>query len=907
MLRITFHQFRCWENLTIEAPLGCITLIKGASGAGKTTILQGITWCLYGNLRLVAPNHLEKSRTNVCIELPYNFNGSDGILNITRQKNPNRFIVTHGSNIYEDKVAQSIIDDTFGAYDIWLASCYIGQGCRNSFLTAPNTGKMELLNSIAFHEEDPTVYIERIDTAISEIDSEYKGKLTIFTNNLNTFQNLLNNTDISKALSPDQVAIITSQIDGYTKEIASLQLVKTQRNIDIGVLSNLQRQLTIANTVVIVVPVADTTLIETHIKYGGDMSQFDDVDLIPAYIDTITGFIPILQRRDDLNSEIKRLDNLLLPYVNFKDDTVYTTEDYQDAISKETSLRDNQRLAHSLGVLYSEESINETIQRYRNMLTVQERLKLERERDSLQTQIGMLEMEHMRQSTPIKFPDIVPENIHIPDYSKYSTTALSEELSELSKKQGAIQAHIQHLQKGRDVLQCPQCNTSLRYQQGTLNLADTGPADLAELATSQQELEGVNADVVRVNKLIQSLTAAEASDRLNYERSLALEQRRLDSLRERTKQLELEKQRKDIANQSRSQQIHSLNLDLQKSIATINEMGDLTVLPTDKRILSVSEVDQMHNSIGRLSSIIIVTSPKVSSQQIQSRLTHQDLLLKNGIAITAYNDYLETIPDYFRTVPINTVQAYISQLRTYWDQVREIAEERIRIDRLKTSLEDQISVIREKIAEDPTPEIDRITQEISTLRQSLELSQKAYHAIQSHTQITAEREEVMNLNTTLGDLQTFRQYAVETECRILQQVVDSINASIQGVCNTLFDRDISITLNLFKTMKTTKNVKPVANFNISYQGGSFDNINQMSGGEGDRASLALTLALKRLSSCPILMLDESLASLDLNMKESALRTIRQNTTDTVLIIMHDGIEGQYDFVQNIDEVTEGRY
>ncbi len=55
----------------------------------------------------------------------------------------------------------------------------------------------------------------------------------------------------------------------------------------------------------------------------------------------------------------------------------------------------------------------------------------------------------------------------------------------------------------------------------------------------------------------------------------------------------------------------------------------------------------------------------------------------------------------------------------------------------------------------------------------------------------------------------------------------------------------------------------------------------MSGGEGDRASLALTLALNRLSSCPLLMLDESIASLDLNMKEAAIRTIRENTNNTV--------------------------
>jgi DNA repair exonuclease SbcCD ATPase subunit len=336
-------------------------------------------------------------------------------------------------------------------------------------------------------------------------------------------------------------------------------------------------------------------------------------------------------------------------------------------------------------------------------------------------------------------------------------------------------------------------------------------------------------------------------------------------------------------------------------------MGPINVSPADNRVLSLSQIQETHNLIGRLSNIIIVSQPEISSQQIQSHLTHQDLMQKMDSAMTAYNLQLADIPNNFRNASIIAVQTYISQLKEHWTRIRNVSEERIRLDRLKISLEEQISDATGRIPPDPTSEIDRLTSEITDLRQSLEFSQRAHHVIKLHAQITSDREEVVNLNTTLGDLQTFRQYAVETECRILQEVVDSINASIQGVCNTLFDRDINITLNLFKTLKTTKNVKPIANFNISYQGGSFDNINQMSGGEGDRASLALTLALKRLSSCPILMLDESLASLDLNMKESALRTIRQNTTDTVLIIMHDGIEGQYDHVQNIDEITEGRY
>lgn len=927
MFRVTFHEFRCWENLVIEAPVGGITLIKGNSGVGKTTILQGITWCLYGNIRLVTPNHLDKAKTKVTIECPYTLNGMNGMLVVERQKNPNRFLVSHQGleNTYEDKVAQALINDIFGNYDIWLASCYIGQGCRNSFLTAPNTGKMDLLNSIAFHEEDPTTYIERIDTVITETDSDYKGKLAIFTNNLNSFQSILSTTDISKALTPDQVASVNSQIDVLRREYTNLQIQKNQRDVNLGMLGNLQRQLAQVVATKITFPEADESLLSLDTRYG---FKYETVTEVEATISKVMEVIPLLQRRDQLQAEIKKLDSLLLPYTKFSDQksrldygdkqvnlvatihsketTNYTMDDYQDAVSKEVAFRDNQKLAQSLGVLYSETAIKDLIQKHRNILASQEKLKLERERDTLRSRIELLEIEHLQQATPIKFPDLTPQQIPIPDYSKYSTNILGEELTELSKNHGAIQAHIQHLQKGKDVIQCPQCKGSLRYQKGELVLAETGPANLDELNISEQQLRNINTEISRVNRIIQSLTAAESADRAAYEHATAMEQRRLDVLRERNKQLELEKQRRDIANQARSKQIIDLKEELTRLSDKILALPEITYeLP--RKLLSNIEIEQTHTLIGRLSNISILSPPKVTSQYIQSYLNYQDLLQKITCAVIAYQDYIQIIPSAFSNETICNIQTYIDKLRGYLAKIKEASEESIRLERLRSSLEDQIRSITDKIGPDLTDEINQKNYEMLELQQSLSLSVKAHQAIQYHAQITREREDVINLNNTLGDLQTLRQHAVETECRILQEVVDSINASIQGVCGTLFDRDINITLSLFKTLKTTKNVKPVANFSISYQGGNFDNINQMSGGEGDRASLALTLALNRLSSCPILMLDESLASLDLNMKEAAIRTIRENTNNTVFVIMHDGVEGQYQNVISVDEITQGRY
>ena len=326
MMRITFREFRCWDDLTIEVPIGSITLVKGNSGAGKTTILQGITWCLYGNIRLVAPNHLEKAKTRVTIELPYSIGGKSGLLSINRQKSPNRLIVSHGGNVYEDKVAQAIIDEMFGKYDIWVASCYIGQGCRNTFLTAPNTGKMELLNSIAFHEEDPTFYIERLDASISETDGLYKGKLAAFTTNFNSFQPLLTTTDVSRALTPEQTDQVKRDIANLTLERDMLQKTKAQRDVNIGILNNLENQLRRVESTSAPVPVPDPTLVSINHKYEG--KSLETPDNIHANIERAMNIIPLLQRRDDLRNEIKKIETQLISYSDLGDIPIYTPVSY---------------------------------------------------------------------------------------------------------------------------------------------------------------------------------------------------------------------------------------------------------------------------------------------------------------------------------------------------------------------------------------------------------------------------------------------------------------------------------------------------------------------------------------------------------------------------------------------------
>jgi DNA repair exonuclease SbcCD ATPase subunit len=890
MLKLCINNFRCWESINLDIRIGSVTLIKGSSGIGKTTIFQAIAWCLYGNIRLVAPNHSEKAKTFVTVELPYLKNN----LKINRQKNPNRLLVSFGTNSYEDKIAQSFIDNIFGNYDIWLSSCYIGQGCRNSFLTSTNAGKMDLLNTIAFHEEDPNIYIEKIDNKIAEEEASYKNKLQTYTNNVNSFQSMITNVDMNKILTQEQLLDMDLEIKSLEKQISELLQSKSQRDLDCKMLSNLEDRLGKLEKQQIIIPSIPTEL----------NAVLDKIGSVEDPIQKLYSYISLLQRRDDLSNEIKKYDNLLLPYTNIDKTIIYSQEDYQIVLSQELSVKENQRIAQLLNVPYSSNHIKNTIQKYDDILGSQEYLKYEKNIQILRTKLALLEKEYFHYSENVEIPQIVPTIINVPDYSVYSTSELESEVVNLTIKHSELQSHLQLLQRGTDVIVCPHCSGNLRYQKGCLICADTNPTDLTEIKSKEKEVAEIVLKINKINNQISMLKKQGVQERNNYEKLVVMEQKRLESLNIKVRQLELEKQKKEMLKQAKLEQITEVEGEINKLIEKLSKLPEIK---GERKLLTDVEASKLHDNIIKLSNINIIDLPSVSSNHIKSCLTYQDLLQKYKIINETYQAHILDIPKDFLNETVKSITNYINKFKIYKQQTSSLLQEKTNIDQQKMALSVQINELKEKIIDDPTLTLEVLNTSLKLCQESLVLHYKADEVKKVHAKLVKEHDDVANTNQYLGDLQTLKQYAVETECKILQQIVDSINSSIENVCTSMFDKEININLSMFKTMKTSKNVKPVVNFTIAYQGGSFDNINQLSGGETDRVSLSLSVALNRLSGCPLLMLDESLASLDLNMKEAVIKTLRENLNSTVIIIQHDGVDGVFDYCIDLNDITKGRF
>lgn len=171
----------------------------------------------------------------------------------------------------------------------------------------------------------------------------------------------------------------------------------------------------------------------------------------------------------------------------------------------------------------------------------------------------------------------------------------------------------------------------------------------------------------------------------------------------------------------------------------------------------------------------------------------------------------------------------------------------------------------------------RKVKEIMNLRQEVMEHQKRY--------VDAEKQR--------SALLRLKSYSVQAYNRILLGTMDEINNSMANVLEYMFDDPIVV------RFAFTDGSRSSLTLNIHYKGHECD-INDLSGGEADRVSLALTIALARMSDSPIVLLDETVSSLDATTKDVCIKSIRYSLADKVcLVVSHDTVSGLFDGVMKL--------
>ena len=138
-MRVRLKNFRCYIDETFDFGKEGITLLSGVSGRGKSSVLMGIYFALFG----VGSKVTAYGKTSCSVELEF-----DGI-KVVRTKRPNRVVV---NDVYEDDSAQEIINKKFG--DTFNVTGFIAQNALNSFILMSAVDKLCFLEKFAFKDVD---------------------------------------------------------------------------------------------------------------------------------------------------------------------------------------------------------------------------------------------------------------------------------------------------------------------------------------------------------------------------------------------------------------------------------------------------------------------------------------------------------------------------------------------------------------------------------------------------------------------------------------------------------------------------------------------------------------------------------------------------------------------------------
>jgi DNA repair exonuclease SbcCD ATPase subunit len=176
-MKIRLKNFRCYEDETFDFGSNGLALLSGASGKGKTTILMGIHFALFGTGTKV----VSYGKTSCMVELHFED------LKIVRTKRPNRLIV---NDIYEDASGQEIINKKFG--DTFKTCGYIQQNNLDSFVLMSPIEKLSFLEKFAFRDIDLPKIKARCKAHINKMNDE----LISVTSQLDMARQVLEEMDI---------------------------------------------------------------------------------------------------------------------------------------------------------------------------------------------------------------------------------------------------------------------------------------------------------------------------------------------------------------------------------------------------------------------------------------------------------------------------------------------------------------------------------------------------------------------------------------------------------------------------------------------------------------------------------------------------------------------------------------
>ena len=901
MVKLILKNFRCYSDLTIDFDDNKITLLKGNSGRGKTTILNAIYWCLYGSLQSTYNNIIGQKRSYV----EFHINN----LIIYRQKQPNLLKLSEENIELKDNDAQSRINQIFGDKNIWLCSCFIQQGQKSTLLSSSASEKIDILNSIAFNEDIPGEIIKKIENEKVNCVKEFEIRDKIYYQELKSFNQESKNYKLSFKLDEQQKNENRSSYD---------KLVIEKEYLD-NLLDDYLNNKALFNTLT------------------------SEKEEISSYDNRYKCIDHLINEKEKIEKEIIR-NSIIEKYIdvyNYPDCEIkFSHDQYLQTLEDEKIINKCLELCSECNIEYNKDVIDTEINRIYNIISTNDEKIKSKEKRNLINQLNNIIVKDQyskedidKIDTTIKQSEINRDlidkinNIIVNDiYTKEDIDTITEQIKilkfnkdimdkvnkinvehEYSREDiDTITEQINKLEMCKDIINCPDCKSSLRYNNGKLIKAEGNApksGEIEELISNKEYILRQFKLNEEKQKLLSKLQPCNEDDKLTDEyinqlisdKDYVVNQFKLNE--EKQKLLDKLRTYNGVENPLTKEQISQLILNkeyMMQQFKLNEEKNNLlkklslyeTVRDNLDEPLSNKEIDKFRKINDKLRKITVINNPKYSSEFIEKCLKKQDLMEK----FPEYSDinWNDSVPN--------------DKLKEEKDKIIKLISEsekhNLNVENNLRRLDIIVKKLKEiDLSRNIKDELDLVIKKISELQEKYNKAIELDKMLERQNKLKLEGKEIKQLKMRIDDLIELKNIAIVTEKDTLCNLINTINLVIEDVLNNVFDEPISVKLSLFKTLKSTGQHKPIINLNISYKGSNYDNVNQLSGGESTRVSLAITLALAKINNSPIIMLDEPLSSLDGENRVRSLEAIKSVLGKrTVLVVNHEIIEGDFDNV-----------
>lgn len=236
-LQLSLKNFLSYREASLDFTGLHTACICGANGAGKSSLLEGITWAIWGECRAVSEDDaISNGAMDVRVDFTFGMHGETCRVIRSRQRDGSgglEFQIQTSGGQFRSltqkgiRSTQALIDEYLKIdYDTFINSAYLRQGKADEFMLKKPADRKQILADLLKLDR-----YEQLADRAKESAKQYKLKVEVLTDSL-----------AADRLQLAQIEGISQQRDEVKVQIADLQQVQTTEERELESVKTIARQ-----------------------------------------------------------------------------------------------------------------------------------------------------------------------------------------------------------------------------------------------------------------------------------------------------------------------------------------------------------------------------------------------------------------------------------------------------------------------------------------------------------------------------------------------------------------------------------------------------------------------------------------------------------------------------------------